>query len=203
GDASLESNRGDDVQQPVCDVDETEDDRQPDDSPVVSSGEGSQVDQDDADGQKSEEPGPERERRREWDSDSLPNPECGRVVPGEKIRRCLVDDVEAERNRHREPRGAERAHAGKVNFWSVPEGKDESFADFLARSPGGRSAGDARAEALMFVEGFHAADPRLISARALADGGSPSEDPEEQRQMRIPAGYHTVVEWLARGSKDE
>jgi monoamine oxidase len=82
------------------------------------------------------------------------------------------------------------------------DGPDESFADFLARSPGGASARDARAFALQFVEGFHAANPRLISARALAHGGSPSEDPAEQRQMRIPAGYASVPEWLARGAKD-
>ena len=82
------------------------------------------------------------------------------------------------------------------------DGPDESFADFLARSPGGPSAGDARAFALQFVEGFHAADPRLISAKSLAHGGSPSEDPAEQRQMRIPAGYASVPEWLARGAKD-
>ena len=82
------------------------------------------------------------------------------------------------------------------------DGPDESFADFLARSPGGPSAGDARTFALQFVEGFHAADPRLISARALAQGGSPSEDPAEQRQMRIPAGYASVPEWLARGAED-
>lgn len=82
------------------------------------------------------------------------------------------------------------------------DGPDESFADFLARSPGGPSAGDARAFALQFVEGFHAADPRLISAKALAHGGSPSEDPAEQRQMRIPAGYASVPEWLARDAKN-
>ncbi|HYS69593.1 MAG TPA: NAD(P)/FAD-dependent oxidoreductase [Gemmatimonadaceae bacterium] len=81
------------------------------------------------------------------------------------------------------------------------DGPDESFADFLARSPGGPSAGDARAFALQFVEGFHAADPRLISAKALACGGSPSEDPDEQRQMRMPGGYVAVPDWLARGAK--
>lgn len=78
------------------------------------------------------------------------------------------------------------------------EGEDESFADFLERKPGGRNAADARVLALQFVEGFHAADSRLISAKALADGGSPGEDPEEQRLMRIPSGYHRIPAWLAR-----
>ncbi|HEY4732911.1 MAG TPA: NAD(P)/FAD-dependent oxidoreductase [Gemmatimonadaceae bacterium] len=79
------------------------------------------------------------------------------------------------------------------------DGKDESFADFLSRSPGGRSAADARALALQFVEGFHAADPRFISAISLSEGGSPGDDREEQRMMRISGGYQGVPQWLARG----
>jgi monoamine oxidase len=81
-------------------------------------------------------------------------------------------------------------------------GEDESFAKFLARSPGGRGATEPRALALQFVEGFHAADARRISVKALADGGSPSEDPEEQRIMRIASGYDGVPAWLARGLDD-
>ncbi|HKN58418.1 MAG TPA: FAD-dependent oxidoreductase, partial [Gemmatimonadaceae bacterium] len=53
-----------------------------------------------------------------------------------------------------------------------------------------------------FVEGFHGADVRLISAKALADGGSPGDDPDEQRQMRTTAGYDGVAAWLARGLDD-
>jgi monoamine oxidase len=76
---------------------------------------------------------------------------------------------------------------------------DRSFADFLEEAPGGRSAADARALARTFVEGFHAADATRISVRALADGGSPSEDRDEQRQMRVLGGYDRVPEWLAKG----
>jgi monoamine oxidase len=76
---------------------------------------------------------------------------------------------------------------------------DRSFEDFLEDAPGGRSAADARTLARTFVEGFHAADATQISARALADGGSPSEDRDEQRQMRVLGGYDRVPEWLARG----
>jgi monoamine oxidase len=76
-------------------------------------------------------------------------------------------------------------------------GPDRSFADFLADAPGGRGAAEARDLVRAFVESFHAADARRISARALADGGSPSEDAEEQRVMRIANGYDRVPEWLA------
>jgi len=75
---------------------------------------------------------------------------------------------------------------------------DRSFAEFLEKEPGGRSAVDARVLARTFVEGFHAADVHRISTRALSDGGIPSDD-EEQRQLRIANGYDRVPEWLARG----
>ncbi|MDQ4079606.1 MAG: FAD-dependent oxidoreductase [Gemmatimonadota bacterium] len=74
---------------------------------------------------------------------------------------------------------------------------DRSFAEFLGDAPGGRSATDARALMRSFVEGFHAADARRISMRALADGGIP-EDRKEQRQLRIADGYDRVPHWLAR-----
>jgi monoamine oxidase len=79
---------------------------------------------------------------------------------------------------------------------------DRSFADFLDDAPGGPSAADARSLARMFVEGFHAADARRISAKALADGGSPGENPDEQRQLRVADGYDRVPEWLARELRD-
>lgn len=82
------------------------------------------------------------------------------------------------------------------------EKRDRSFAQFLDDAPGGRSAADARALAREFVEGFHAADARRISANALADGGSPSEDATEQRQMRILDGYDRVPRWLVREHQD-
>jgi monoamine oxidase len=108
------------------------------------------------------------------------------------------------------PRGKKLAHS--MDYWSelhkvlryLPErGPDESFADFLEREPGGRSAGEARALSKQFVEGFHAAEPQKLSAKALADGGAPSEDPTEQRIMRIPSGYDGVVRWLARGLESQ
>lgn len=79
-------------------------------------------------------------------------------------------------------------------------GPDRSFADFLEQNPGGPSARDARTLARAFVEGFHAADLQLISAKALSNGGSPSEEePTEQRMMRLSDGYDAVPLWLARG----
>lgn len=78
---------------------------------------------------------------------------------------------------------------------------DRSFAEFLGGAPGGRGAAEARTLTRAFIEGFHAADARRISTRALADGGIPSDE-EEQRQLRIGDGYDRVPEWLARGFGD-
>jgi monoamine oxidase len=120
--------------------------------------------------------------------------------------RLLLYAVEGERWR---ARGGRLSHL--EDFWKRlhtvmrhldAEDADRSFAEFLEDSPGGRSAADARALARAFVEGFHAADARRISARAVADGGSPSEDAGEQRQMRIADGYDRVPEWLASGFRD-
>ncbi len=79
---------------------------------------------------------------------------------------------------------------------------DRSFAEFLVDDPGGRSAATARRLAHAFVEGFHAADATRISARWVATGGNPSEEPDERSMMRIADGYDLVPDWLARGFRD-
>jgi monoamine oxidase len=79
---------------------------------------------------------------------------------------------------------------------------DRSFAEFLADNPGGRSAADARRLAHLFVEGFHAADATRVSARWVAEGASPSEEPEARSMLRVADGYDLVPDWLARGFRD-
>ena len=82
------------------------------------------------------------------------------------------------------------------------DGPDRSFDEFLATAPGGRSAADARKVARAFVENFQGADAGRVSALAMAEGGSPGDDREEQRMMRIADGYDRVPEWLARHRRD-
>ncbi len=78
---------------------------------------------------------------------------------------------------------------------------DRSFQEFLDTRPGGRSLARQRTLALEFVQGFHAADPALVSERALAEGGAP-DDEGEKRQARILDGYDRVPEALAAGLGD-
>ena len=78
------------------------------------------------------------------------------------------------------------------------EGRDQSVAAFLARRPGGRAFERDRAVARQFVEGYHAAEPDLISAQSIAPpkDESPSADP--WRVGRVTRGYGALAGWLAR-----
>ena len=81
-----------------------------------------------------------------------------------------------------------------------PEGGhyiDHSADQIMRRRPGGRRLAAERALARQYIEGFHAADLRLISARALAEGGSPGDDIRERRLARVVDGYGRVIDWLA------
>jgi monoamine oxidase len=77
---------------------------------------------------------------------------------------------------------------------------DRSFADALAANRKSLSAAD-RALALQFVENFHAADPAVVSERALADGGTPCEDVREMRVARLAQGYGALTDTLAARSR--
>jgi monoamine oxidase len=93
-----------------------------------------------------------------------------------------------------------------TDFWEQLDGvmrllngrsRDRSFQDFLDTRPGGRPLAPQRKLALQWVEGFHAADPHLISAQALAVSGSPGDDVQERRLGRVVGGYDRVIDWLA------
>ena len=74
---------------------------------------------------------------------------------------------------------------------------DRTFAEALARN---RSiAREDRAMALQYVQGFHAANPSIISERALAEGGSPRGDVRERRIGRVIDGYGSIIAALASG----
>ena len=79
---------------------------------------------------------------------------------------------------------------------------DRSFQEFLDSKPGGRRLARERTLAAEFIQGFHAADLARVSARSLAEGGSPGEDPDERRMGRLIDGYDRVPQWIARGLDD-
>jgi len=55
-----------------------------------------------------------------------------------------------------------------------------------------------REQALGFVEGFHAANPRLISAHALRRGEYSAQHMQSTQQGRIVEGYGALIDFLAR-----
>ncbi len=104
-----------------------------------------------------------------------------------------------------------RAQRGKIrpagDYWRKinrvlgridAEGPDQSFSDFLAKRPGGRSLARDRSAARDFVRGYHAADLDEIGVLSIAPkkGEAPSES--AARAARVVQGYDQLPRWLAR-----
>ena len=71
---------------------------------------------------------------------------------------------------------------------------DESFQYYLDRSG---EDDDIKQQALRYVEGFHAANPSLISARSLRRDSEAEEAIEGDHQYRIASGYESLVRAVA------
>jgi monoamine oxidase len=71
---------------------------------------------------------------------------------------------------------------------------DESFQYYLDRS--GEDE-DVKQQALRYVEGFHAANPSLISARSLRRDSEAEEAIDGDHQYRIASGYESLVQTVA------
>jgi monoamine oxidase len=77
------------------------------------------------------------------------------------------------------------------------DGPDRSFEAALTRRRGQNVSARERQLAREYVEGFHAAEPVLISAKVMAESGSPGGDDRERRLGRVLGGYERVLTWLA------
>jgi len=74
------------------------------------------------------------------------------------------------------------------------EGPDQSFQHYLDRTG---AADDLKQQALRYVEGFHAADPALISVHSLIRDSRAEEAIEGDYQYRIASGYDDLVRAVA------
>jgi monoamine oxidase len=74
-------------------------------------------------------------------------------------------------------------------------GPDVSFAEYLERHPGLPEG--ARAAAIRYVEGFNAADHRVIGVASLAMQQTAEDATEGDRLFRVRAGYDRLPEYLA------
>lgn len=110
----------------------------------------------------------------------------------------------ADRHLRRTERGLEDVD----EFWTEmrrvldrldPDGPDTTFAEFLLHRASEPELANARRLAARYVEGFHAADLAVVSARAVAqaEGGSASGASEA---LRILNGYAAIVGELNRAA---
>jgi monoamine oxidase len=76
-------------------------------------------------------------------------------------------------------------------------GRDRSCAEHLAGLRDRLPASDLRA-AREFVEGFHAADPRDLSAQSIAPGPGERATGTAVHSARVLGGYDQLPRWLAR-----
>jgi monoamine oxidase len=80
-------------------------------------------------------------------------------------------------------------------FAQLPsEEPDESFQYYLDRSG---EDDEVKQQALRYVEGFHAADPSLISAMSLRRDSEAEEAIKGDHQYRITSGYESLVRTVA------
>jgi monoamine oxidase len=68
---------------------------------------------------------------------------------------------------------------------------DQSFQHYLDRTG---TDDEVKQQALRYVEGFHAAEPSLISARSLVRDSRAEEAIEGDHQYRIASGYESLVQ---------
>jgi monoamine oxidase len=73
---------------------------------------------------------------------------------------------------------------------------DRSFQEFLDEKPGGASLRSERELARGFVQGFFAADPKIVSEKWVGQQGNPTEGAIGAR--RIVNGYAALIDYLRR-----
>jgi monoamine oxidase len=125
-------------------------------------------------------------------------PETSRVVRAGGLMLCNVagEHWRSSGSRLRDAGGElRRIDAVFERFRNGRGHADMSFSEFIATRPGGRAQAAARTLALEFVRGFHAADPERISTRALAEGGSVTD--QLRTTARVVEGQDRIVEWMA------
>src|SRR5690606_12538885 len=86
---------------------------------------------------------------------------------------------------------------GRIDARSGP---DRSLAEALADCCGEPALAEARSLFLSYVQGFHAADPRRVSIRWLAE--VEKNQPAEASSLRTPAGTGAIIDHLTRRFRD-
>ncbi len=95
------------------------------------------------------------------------------------------------------PQGVMWQRIGRLYRYMNPHRKnDRSFQQFLDEKPGGPTLRTERELARGFVQGFFAADPKIVSLKWIGQQGNPTEGAIDSR--RIVNGYAALIEYLRR-----
>jgi len=78
---------------------------------------------------------------------------------------------------------------------------DCSFQEFLDWLPNNEKTQEAKSMATRYVEGFHAADTRIIGIRGLIRANKASDRIGGDHQFRFIGGYGGLIEWLAESAR--
>ncbi len=101
----------------------------------------------------------------------------------------------ADRLQRRQWENSQMSVLAEMSAWLLrqPEGTDETFADYLSHTA---MDGERRAQAVRYVEGFNAADHRIIGVAALARQQEAEDRIAADRIFHVRAGYDALPLFL-------
>ncbi|HET6843333.1 MAG TPA: NAD(P)/FAD-dependent oxidoreductase [Candidatus Angelobacter sp.] len=123
-------------------------------------------------------------------------PQIFSLVEGEGLRLAELEWKIARRKNNRWTDGSETLESAERLMADMRAGQDdESFQELIDHT---EASPEVKEQALGFVEGFHAADPRRVSVHSLIKSNAADEQIEGDRQFRFAEGYESLVKAISR-----
>jgi monoamine oxidase len=123
-------------------------------------------------------------------------PQIFSLVEEEGLRLAELEWKIARRKDNRWTDGSETLESAERLMADMRAGQDdESFQELIDHT---EASPEVKEQALGFVEGFHAADPRRVSVHSLIKSNAADEQIEGDRQFRFAEGYESLVKAISR-----